>query len=242
MTYPALMKTETEKYVSGRRCGDLTENDLHAEQRGEESDGDYEEVFDVLDAVLVAWKSTDLSKVRSDQARDAVEGSLAELLHKGFRSLPGSVLSDKDFWRFCAAYLFDLVEWRNGNGCKLDNYAAETATTVRECMPHRMFDRANIAYKGGIALGDKDPYALARFGASDVWRSHILRVLNGNAPIVAHEILMDVAAGSLKTDIIRPFVRYLRRVRANVLFEVLNPQYVRELVNRETDRVLESLN
>lgn len=241
MTYPALSKAETEKYVAGRREETLTQNDLHAEQRGHESEGDYEEVIDLLDSLLDEWKTLDLNKVKSDQAKDSVEGRYAVLLHKSFHTLPGSVLSDRDFWRYCAAHLFELVEWRNGIGCSLDNYAAKTASTVRECMPHRMFDRANIAYKGGLAVGDKDPYALAKFGASDVWRSHILRVLNGNAPIVAHEILADVKKGSLKTDIVRPFVRNVRRARANMLFELLDIQHARDLVARETNRVLESL-
>lgn len=241
MTYPAMSKVETEKYVAGRRDGTLTAHDLHADQKGDEAEGDYEAVLDLLDLLTGEWKSLDLSKTKSDQGKDAIEGKLAVMLHKGFSALPGSVLSDRDFWRYCAAHMFELVEWRNGAGCSLDNYGAKVASNVRECMPHRMFDRANIAYRGGIAAGDKDPYALAKFGASDVWRSHILRVLNGNAPIVAHEILSDVKGGRLKTDIVRPFIRNVRRVRANVLFELLDLQHARGLVDRETSRVLESL-
>jgi hypothetical protein len=241
MTYPALSKLEAEKYVDGRRKGVLTEYDLHAEQRGNESEGDYEAVRDLLDALLQVWKSTDLSKSKSDNAKDGVEGKLSVLLHKEFQLLPASVLSDRDFWRYCAAHLFELVQWRNGPECSLDNYGAKTASNVRECMPHRMFDRANIAYKGGVAVGDKDPYAMAKFGASDVWKSHILRVLNGNAPLVAHEILIDVKAGNLKTDVVRPFIRNVRRARANVFFELLDRRHARELVDREIDRVLESV-
>jgi hypothetical protein len=241
MTYPALSKVETEKYVSGRREGALTENDLHADQRGDESEGDYEAIVDLLDSLLDEWGTTDLTKIKSDQARDAVEGKLAVKLHKSTHDLPGRLLSDRDFWRYCAAHLFDLVEWRNGSGCSLDNYGAKLAGAIRECMPHRMFDRANIAYKGGLAVGEKDPYALAKFGASDVWRSHIIRVLNGNAPIVAHEILADVKTGSLKTNVIRPFIRNVRRARANVLFELLDLEHARDLVNCETNRILQSI-
>ena len=241
MTYPAASKVETEKYVAGRRTHELARSDLHAEQRGGEFDGDYEAIIDVLDDLLAEWESTDTSRMKSDQAKDALEGKLAVTLHKVLVDLPGSVLSDRDFWRYCAAHLFELVEWRNGNGCSLSNYGAETVSGIRECMPHRMFDRANIAYRGGVAAGDKNPYTLATFGASDVWRSHILRVQNGNAPIVAHEILGDVKAGNLKTDVIRPFIRYVRRARANVMFEVLDRQQARDLVDRETNRVLETL-
>jgi hypothetical protein len=232
---------QAEKYISGRRSGAFTEHDLHAEQRGEDADGDYEAILDLLEEILEKWNASDRIKIKSDQAKDATEGKLAVMIFAGLRSLPGRVLSDRDFWRYCAAYLYDLVEWRNGNGCSLINYGASANAIGHDCMPHRMFERASIAHLGGVAAGDTDPFELAKFGASDVWRSHILRVLNGNAPVLVHEILTDVKEGNLKTEIVRPLIRDLRRVRANIVFELLDQSQARVLLDRERKRTLETL-
>lgn len=219
----------------------MAAHDLRVIYRDPEGYDCADEVEGVLDGVLERWQSHDLTKLKSDQARDELEGHLAVVLHEGLAHLPASVLTDRDFWRYCSAYLYDFVVWRQPTktvaGC-LPYFGSASNGLGRECVPHRMFDRAHIAKVGGDYVGADDPYDLARFGAADVWKSHVLRVANGNAPVVVREILTDVRTGTLKTDVVRPFIKNLRRVRANVLFEVLDHHQARDLVDREIQRTI----
>lgn len=239
--YQIVSKSDAVDYVNGRHNGSASVNDLKVRYRGTESDDFVDDIEEALEVVLTTWRSADSSKYKSDQARDELEGDLAAELHGGLAHLPASVLTDRDFWRFCSCYLYDFVAWRQPSKSVtafLRYFGAASNGLGRECVPHRMFDRAHISKVGGAAADAADPYALARFGASDVWKSHILRVANGNAPLVVHEILTDVQSGKLKTDVVRPFVKNLRRVRANVLFEVLDQHQARDLVDREIARTL----
>jgi hypothetical protein len=239
MGYPVLSRAKTEEYVRGRREGTLPDGPPEHELRGPDDDC-FDAVEEGLRDVIDEWRGLDSFKAKSDRARDKVEGELSVVLYKRLRDLPGNILSDRDFWRYCAARLYDIVQWRHPKESSLANFGAATNAISHECMPHRMFERAHIAFLGGEAVGDQDPFALACFGASDVWRSHLLRVLTGNAPVVAHELLTDVKAGKLKTNLVREVVKNLKRVRANVLFEVLDQPQARELIDLETAQAVVS--
>lgn len=241
--YPVLSRTEVAAYVAGRFDGRLSALDIRPNYREDDGPDWSERIEDSLASVLDAWRSCDSARYTSDQLRDELEGQLSVELHSGLASLTAAVLTDRDFWRYCAAVLYDFVVWRQPSKsvtATLHYFGAASNGLGRECVPHRMYDRAYIAKTGGEAAGDDDPYALARFGAADVWKSHILRVANGNAPLVVHAILSDVRDGKLKTDVVRPFVKNLRRVRANVLFEVLDLPQARDLVDRESARTAAS--
>ena len=241
--YPVSTKNDVAQYVSARQAGGSALVDLHIEFRGNPSADWVDEIDNGIEMVLESWRSFDLTRSKTDQSRDAIEGHLSQVLFEQFSNLPASVLTDRDFWRYCAARLYDFVVWRQPSStvmALLPHFGSATIGLGRECVPHRMFGRALIAQAGGIAAGDEDPFRLARFGASDVWKSHILRVANGNAPIVVREMLLDVEGGRLKTEVVRPFVKNLRRVRSNVLFEVLDQYQARVLVDRERERTLET--
>ena len=233
MSYPVLSRAQAAAYVNGRRDGTVT-GAPETILRGSEDDGYEESIQQTLKEVVDHWQVTDPANVPAGKKPGAT-GALSVLLYEGFQELPGSILSDRDFWRYCAAYLYELVQWRFGAECNLRNYGALT-DSVRECLPHDMFQQAHIAYAGGEACGDPDPFSLAKLDRSDVWRSHILRVLIGNAPLVAHELLVDVEAGELNSDLVRKVAKNLQRARANLLFEVLDQAQARELVDRETAR------
>lgn len=239
--YPAVSRKDATQYIVGRQNSSLGPHDLSVVYKGA-SDQDWgEDVEAVLASTLLAWEETDLTTYSSDQARDSLEGELSALLHEGLRQLPAAVLTDRDFWRFCAASLYDFIVWRHQSSKTVaalyPYFGAASEAPGFECVPLRMFDRAHVAREGGSLPGSDDPYALARFGARDVWASHILRVRTSYAPLVAHEILMDVRAGKLPTDIVRDLAKNLKRVRSNVLFEVLDSLQARDLVNREEERV-----
>jgi hypothetical protein len=233
MSYPVLTRAKTIEYVLARRSGAVADGPPEHDLRG--PDDEFEEIVnEALQAVIDKWQGADPLNI-ANAAKDGVTGDLSVELYKGLRDLPGTVLSDRDFWRYCAAFLYDVIQWRMGDNCQLTNYGA-TSDSVRDCLPHDMFQRAHIAYMGGVACGDPDPFELARLSSSDVWRSHILRVQTGNAPVVAHELLVDVKAGKLKTDVVREVAKRLKRARANVLFEVLSQAQARELLDAESDR------
>lgn len=243
--YPIASRADVIAYITGRQDGSLTELDLRSSTSGAETTDWFDDISDTLTQVLEGWQSRlDSGTYANDQAKDALEGQLAVVLHRGLKDLPAAVLTDKDFWRYCAAVLYDFIVWRQASSTTtglFPHFGVASNGLGRECVPHRMFDRARIAWIGGTQAQDADPYALAEFGAADIWKSHLLRVLNGNAPLVARAILSEVKAGDLKTDLVRPVVRNLRRVRANVLFEVLDQDQAQLLLQREIQRTQEAL-
>lgn len=244
MTYPYVTRANVTAYINGRASGQMSHLNLKTEYRKSPGGDWVEEIDDTLDLVLQTWRDAPLTSITSDQKRDELEGRLAVVLYEGLKDLPAAVLTDKDFWRFASAYLYDFIVWRQTTKkttAQLPYFGAASNGLGRECVPHRMFDRAFIAGTGGAFAAAEDPFALAKFGAADVWKSHILRVANGNAPIVVHEMLSDVNDGKLKTELVRPFVKNLRRVRANVLFEILDQPQARDLVDRERERTMANL-
>lgn len=238
MPYPAMSVKATRDYVNGRRSG-VIGGSPEGEQRGDKDDPYYEDVRDGLDDMLTAWKASAWGELKSGQAKDGLEGRLAVGLYENFATLPSYILTDRDFWRYCAAYLYEFVEWRNGSGCDLANYGAKSASIGRDCTPHRMFDRTYIALQGGRANGKTGEavYESGTFGHTDLWRSHILRVLHGDAPNVAYHLVSDVQSNKLGTQELRSLAKHLQRVRANVLFQVLDSFQARTLVTRETARM-----
>lgn len=241
MTYPIATRTYTSGYVSGRFDGSLTPLNFSAAYNESDAQDWVEEIERTLDKVLDAWTSAGPEAVKDPNAKDAIEGDLSVILYEGLKGLPGRVLTDRDFWRYCSAYMYDFIRWRQPSASVpafLVYFGCSTAGIGRECVPHRMFDRAYIARMGGEHAGYEDPYALARFGAADMWKSHILRVLNGNAPLVVHEFMSDVTAGRLGIGdrVTREMISNLRRVRSNVLFEVVEDFQARDLVDQETER------
>lgn len=234
MSYPTLSLQRTVEYVVGRRNATVQDSPPEYDSQGLGDDYVDELIDETLRAVIAKWESAEPQSIAKAD-RDGVTGQLSVVLYEGFRELPGTVLSDRNFWRYCAAFLYNIIEWRMGANCQLTNYGA-ASDSVRDCLPHDMFQRAYIAYVGGVAFGDTDPFAVAKLSSSDVWRSHILRVQTGNAPLVAHELLMDVQAGKLNTELVREVAKRLKRARANVIFEVLDQAQARQLIDRESAR------
>lgn len=237
--HPATPRKTVREFVEGRKAGLLAAHDLTSQTNGSSSVDWISDVNDTLDAVLEQWTTEAAAAGKSDQARDGVEGSIAITLHRGLMHLPAEVLTDRDFWRYCSAYLYDFVTWRQTSDsiqALYPYFGVATGSLGRECVPHRMFGRAQIALAGGELAGDADPYAHAKIAAADVWKSHILRVRHGDAPRVVYEMLKRVEAGALKTDVVRPLARDLRRVRSNVIFEILDQDQADSLIERETGR------
>jgi len=238
--HQVLTRKEALAYVTGRQLGTVNESALQPGQSTATQEDWWDEIEDALAGVMETWRNEDLTQFESQIKRDGLEGVLAVVLHEGLKGLPASVLTDRDFWRYCAAYMYDFIVWRQPTttvsalypyfGVKSDSLGAA------DCVPQRMFGRAHIVLAASHP-GEPDPYELAKFGAADVWISHILRVRNSYAPLVVRELLDGVRDGRLKTDTIREVAKDLKRVRSNVLFEVLEAEDVRTLMESSEARV-----
>lgn len=222
-----------QDYVLGRREGRIDPSEPPAVSYRGEGD-DCVDRLDATFATLLADWAKGRKGAKSGYAKDAVEGQLAVVLYKGLVDLPADVLTDRDFWRYLAtAYLFDFTGWRDGEDCQLRSFGCERQNPGWDCVPLRMFNRALISCAGAQT---DDEFWGARVAGTDLWRSHILRVLNGNAPVFVNEVLREVDNKRLPSDVLREFALGARRIRANVLFELLDADQASDLVESERTR------
>jgi len=233
MRYPTVTLSDAKTYILGRRSGAIESLEQPRVSFQGEGDDCVDELDAILGTVLSEWKSI-RKGAKPGQERDAVEGRLSETLYLGLKRLPPGVLTDRDFWRYlAAAHLYDFVSWRDGAECELASFGAGGDNPGWDCVPLRMFNRALISEEGGTT---EDPFWGARVAGTDLWRAHILRVLNGNAPRFVHEMLIEVERGNLKTNIVREFAVGVKRIRANMMFELLDEYQAKELILAEEAR------
>jgi hypothetical protein len=170
----------------------------------------------------------------SQQKKDELEGQLVPVLHRALRDLPAEVLTDRDFWRYLAtAELFDFVRWRDSKeGLPQDtSFGCSSNSLHPDTVPLRMFNRGEISVRG--ATDESDEYEVARIPGSDMWKSHILRPLNRYAPNAVASIASQVRDDSISSTRLRSMIKQIKRARANVLLEVLEPEDAEAFVRRE---------
>jgi hypothetical protein len=167
------------------------------------------------------------------------ESEACGIVHYYLSMVDRHVRADHGFWTWLAvAYLPDIVEWRFGAIGKPAQYANYGIGTRTENMFFRLWLRAELG-----KLTGPDPYALAKLGDQDLWRSHLLRQGYANARNVVHSVL-KLQSGKLSSgnkiasklvggdepNGIRMLAKRLRRMRANIIFEYLTPQQSDALV------------
>lgn len=241
MRYPVVTLSAAQAYVLGRREQNIAPSDPPTVTYRGEGDDCVDELEVMASTVERAWKKRALS-AQSGYAKDGVEGELSVLVYQGLQDLPAEVLTDRDFWRYLAtAHFFDYTEWRDGADCTLRSYGCDRDNPGWDCVPLRMFNRALISVEGHQDGDPEDPFWGARVAGTDLWRSHILRVLNGNAPAFVRGMLVEVKEERLKTDVLREFALGARRMRANVLFELLDAEQAKLLIEGEEARARAAL-
>jgi hypothetical protein len=102
-----------------------------------------------------------------------------------------------------------------------------------------MFNRGLIAY---TISDDMDDLNYAHIPGTDLWRSHILRVLTSYSASMSQAILDEYQAGNLPTAVVRDVAKSLRKNRANIVFEVLDLEQSNEILHREIAKTLAALN
>lgn len=154
--------------------------------------------------------------------RDLFEGRAAGRLHSTLREVPVQILDDPGFWRYVALEFFwPLTYWREqqtfdgGDPAKYAQYVDGRRTT--ECVVSRMYLRAQAIYeRGDYTLAGSIPKG------TDFWRSHVLRVSVGAAPVVASDFARQQSRERLPTPELRSYARRLNRMATNVVLPVLD--------------------
>lgn len=168
--------------------------------------------------------------------RDRVEGRVAGIVHATLSVLPTPILDDPGFWSFLSlAHCWPFVVWRqedafhSGDPAKFMRYVDGTNAT--ECVLLRTYLRGQISHtEYGYGLAS----ALPR--ATDLWRSHVIRVGTGAAPVVAQAFVRDQVRERMRTDDVRAFARGLNRSSTNIVFPYLEGEDADRLIRDLKDQ------
>ena len=101
-----------------------------------------------------------------------------------------------------------------------------------------MFNRALVAFS---ISEDEEDFDYALVPGTDLWRSHILRVLNSYSSAMSQAILDKALAKELPTQILRETIKNLNRYRNNILFETLEYEEALALLEIEIEKAKKQL-
>ena len=198
-----------------------------------------------------------LSQIRKEIGKDplpknmarAFEAPAAEVVHKEL-DVDISAACSREFWiwlTFAAAggKLIDFVDWRFGTQKSIDavNYGIGRPSAIWEGLFARLWWRGRVGFEPTA----DDPYALARRGDVDIWRSHIIRQEYGRSRNMALALLRfqyptdTTGPGKLKIKHLRELVKRLRVVDANTSYEVLKNIDLDELIKKNADEAAAKL-
>lgn len=241
MRYPTLSGSDANLHLATKRAGGEPEIDSSIKQRGSGDElnlGFVSKLRRELAALRQEWSAG----LQNDRDRTSFEGRAARMVH---RLVPAcsEAISDPEFWIWLAIVHFpDLVEWRYGNpegGTKPANFGIGLRL---ENLLFRLWLRAEIVHDHEA----EDPYHLSDAGQIDFYRSHLFRQGFANARALAKALIKyqyphdDIAEPRLKVAQIREVVKRIRRLKTNLLFEVLPEVDCRALIEMEAAAVLSS--
>jgi hypothetical protein len=239
LRYPVVRLVEAQRYVLRRQSGQLgVEDRPEFEEEGNSADESLlPAVNDLADRITDLYQSSK-ARFTSGLARDRFEGSLAVQLHEQLRELPARVLTDDDFWRYLAVRgLYEFVSWRDGQASgspALASFGANGPRVNYDCVPFRMFVRADIAFfVTGMGAQDVDLMDISSVAGTDLWRSHILRSQSSFSPGYVRLLLEHHERGVLPAAVVRDLAKRVKRVRSNVLIETLEPEDTQAMFDRE---------
>lgn len=233
MRYPVLTRSKTERLARQLVRGEHAPNwELERSWVGSGQEIDLVPLASAIAEMQTAFEARD-SKERASAPED-LEGRFAGEVHRALRDLPIEALDDPGFWRYLALVDFWwFVAIREAGAIGRGNVMTYV-DGGKECVPFRMFLRAQ-------AIRDGDDYSLA--GAlprsTDFWRSHILRVKTGTAPPLARGFARLQLEKAMVSDEVRPFARRMNRLWTNVVLHTWDDdnsdQLLAELYNEMHD-------
>jgi hypothetical protein len=236
--YPVVRLVEAQRYVLRRQSGELGVDDRpEFEEEGASGDETLLPVVNDLCDRITDLHQSSKARFTSGIARDRFEGSLAVQLHERLREFPARVLTDDDFWRYLAVRgLYEFIAWRDGQSSgspALASFGANSPRVNYDCVPFRMFVRADIAsIVAESGPQDMDAMDISSVAGTDLWRSHILRSQSSFSPNYVRLLLEHHERGVLPALIVRDLAKRVKRVRSNVLIEALEAEDTRTMFDR----------
>jgi hypothetical protein len=232
MKYPVISIEELERLASERLAGTSVDVQNSISWVGADPEVDLGELASVgteLAEDLEQFKASDDANLQ-----DFFEGQAAGKLHAALRHLPLPVLDDPGFWRYVsAAHLWDLVVWRQSKTFDKDWTEYRKYIDGRnhaECVALRMFLRGQIARRS-----DNYDLSSAVKKATDLWRSHIVRIRTSYSPLLAQGLVDQVVEHELTTDDVRPYAKRITRVASNVVLHTYDKDEVDHLLHELRD-------
>lgn len=184
--------------------------------------GDGEEV-DLAELTVVAREAADVvdqSEKSPPIVGDDAEGPLSGRLHAALRGLPVRTLDDPGFWRYVSTaqlWRFVLARQRStfetGEWTKYRKYIDGRARA--ECVPLRMFVRGQVARRG-------EDYSLASglTNATDLWRSHVIRIRTSYSPTLAQGFIEQQNDARMPLAEVRAHAKRITRMASNVVLHL----------------------
>ena len=236
MPYPVVSRAEARTFLLGRR-----ENPEMARPEPRTIDLGVEEDWDAVASEIVDAITTIAEPAPgSDQAVDGRSFEVAAGPEVHRRLLPHPALADPEFWTWFAIWHgLEIIEHRYGEEPDLKNFGIGAAG---ENFIYRLWLRAEIAHDPTR----EDEYELAKTGDIDFWRSHIFRQGYANCRAFAHALIefqFPAEIGRkpyLNIPQIRELVKYLKRARTNLMFEVMDEARAKTFIESEWARVAAS--
>lgn len=232
MRYPVISTDEVERLVTDLlgEHGDDVDRTRAVKWVGNGTDLDpdsLEALSQKLDELMAAEPD-----LEAKGARDRIEGKGSILVADALGELPLDVLDDPGFWRYVSlAHLWHFIHWRERATFDKGDYSTSRVYVdgkrYAECVPLRMFLRGRIA----ADAGDKD-LAAAAPEATDLWRSHILRVRTSYTPDLAAALVRQQSDPDrrMATDPLRAQAKRINRVASNVVLAIYDQAAAEKLV------------
>jgi len=251
--YPVTTLRQAQQYMNAVQGGKKSEVDVtpYVGQRGE-GDGGVEDA--------VRGLAEDLEDYSDEFAKSSFDSHARSIVHRNLTELDDEVLVDGDFWRYLSSVRFHYIvaarhpkssKSRAANGIdgNWKNYGAYN-TSVVESLFYRLYVGADSTYLDG---GEGDPYDLSYAADVDLWQAHIVRVLSGDNPTYARNLVkwflnreafyaspavQPLTAGfpslqNPKTDHLRDLVKRVRRLRSNLIHEILDDEEMYDMFEQE---------
>ena len=239
MQYPTVSLHSYQRFINEFRQNSPLRDKPEGVLRGQGEDP-LNRVRPELLRLIDDWKKTIKKIGDSSVKKEELEGELSSQLFRVLESLPVTMLTDSDFWRYISSeYFFEFTLWRDGEACALASFGASSSSVNFDCVPFRMFNRGLIAFTITEDINDLE---YAHIPGTDLWRSHILRVLTSYSASMSQAILDEYKEGNLPTAVVRDVAKSLRKSRANIVFEVLDLDQSAEILTKEISNTLASLN
>ena len=242
MKYPILSREATAQLTALPRKERHTELKSLVDWRGEGDDFDDSFVLDLVGRLSRLMKKVGGTPKKGTAKTMLLEAEASVLVHSVLKKYDPAITMDLDFWCYLAfSHLERFVAWRYGlaDGPIPEKSANNFGSGSRqENFLFRLWCRSEMAY----ADSHIDPYYIARRGAIDFWRSHVLRQAYCNVRTFTRCFVLfqypdEKKAERLAISEIRELAKRIKRLRTNVVFEILAEDQIGKLLEREASEI-----